>query len=295
MKILISGAHGLVGTALVKSLTKDGHEVVTLVRRERTIGNPEVEWDPHQGRIDQAHLEGFDVVVHLAGESIASGRWNDEKKTRIRESRVKGTTLLSETLARLSRPPSTFISASAIGYYGNRGDELLTEDSKPGNDFLADVCVAWENATEAAGIRTLCTRFGIILDAKGGALEKMLTPFRMGVGGKVGDGKQWMSWIALDDVVSGLRFLIDKTAMKGPINFVAPNPATNAEFTKTLGAVLSKPTIFPVPAFAARLAFGEMADALLLSSARVEPTKLVANGFEFEYPELAGALKHILS
>ena len=297
MKILVSGAHGLVGKALVKSLTKDGHEIVSLVRRESVVAKTEIEWHPNRGQIDTQQLEGFDVVIHLAGESIASGRWTEDKKLRIRESRVKGTTLLSESLARLSRPPATFISASAIGYYGNRGDELLTEQSATGKGFLSEVCVAWEKATgaaEAKGIRTVHTRFGIILDTDGGALEKMATPFRMGVGGKLGDGKQWMSWIALDDVVRGLRFLIDNQTVRGPVNFTAPNPVTNAEFTKTLGSVLSRPTIFPVPAFAARLAFGEMADALLLSSARVEPSRLQDEGFKFEYSDLLLALQAIL-
>jgi len=297
MKILVSGAHGLVGQALIKSLTRDGHEIVSLVRRERVEGKPEVEWHPNRGQIDAQLLEGFDVVIHLAGESIASGRWTDDKKRKIRESRVQGTTLLSDSLARLSRPPAAFISASAIGYYGNRGDELLTEQSAPGKDFLSEVCVAWEKATgsaEAKGIRTVHARFGIILDAHGGALEKMLTPFRMGVGGKVGDGKQWMSWIALDDVVRGLQFLIDNQTVRGAVNFTAPNAVTNAEFTKTLGSVLSKPTFFPIPAFAARLAFGEMADALLLASSRVGPTRFLEEGFKFEYSELGPALQSIL-
>ena len=297
MKILVSGSHGLVGKALIRSLTDDSHEVVRLVRRERIFGDPEVEWHPNQGRIDAQHLEGFDAVVHLAGENIASGRWTSEKKRTIRESRVKGTTLLSESLARLSRPPSVFLSASAIGYYGDRGDEPLTEESMSGEGFLADVCVEWEKATQRAaekGIRTVCTRFGIILDAKEGALAKMLFPFRMGIGGRIGDGKQWMSWIALDDVVNGLKFLIEDKATRGPVNFVAPNPVTNAEFTKTLGQVLSRPTLFPVPAFAARLALGEMADALLLASQKVEPNVLEERGFPFYWPTLEPALRHLL-
>jgi len=297
MKILVSGSHGLVGKALIRSLTDDSHEVVRLVRRERIFGDPEVEWHPNQGRIDAQHLEGFDAVVHLAGENIASGRWTGEKKRAIRESRVKGTTLLSESLARLSRPPSVFLSASAIGYYGDRGDEPVTEESMPGEGFLADVCVEWEKATQRAaekGIRTVCTRFGIILDAKEGALAKLLFPFRMGIGGRIGDGKQWMSWIALDDVVNGLKFLIEDKATRGPVNFVAPNPVTNAEFTKTLGQVLSRPTLFPVPAFAARLAFGEMADALLLASQKVEPNVLEERGFPFYWPTLEPALRHLL-
>lgn len=297
MKILVSGSHGLVGKALIDSLTTDGHEVLKLVRRERTFGAPEIEWHPNHGQVDTQHLEGFDAVVHLAGESIASGRWTDAKKRAIRESRTLGTSLLSEALTRLTRPPSVFLSASAIGYYGNRGDELLTEKSAPGDDFLSSVCVDWENATKPAmekGIRTINTRFGIILDTNGGALAQMLTPFRMGVGGRVGDGKQWMSWIALEDVVNGLKFLIADKPVQGPVNFVAPNPVTNAEFTKTLGRVLSRPTIFPVPAFAVRLAFGELADALLLSSQNVDPTVLQDNGFLFSWPTLEAALRHVL-
>jgi uncharacterized protein (TIGR01777 family) len=241
-------------------------------------------------------LEGFDVVVHLAGENIASGRWTGEKKRAIRESRVKGTSLLSESLARLSRPPSLFLSASAIGYYGDRGDELLTEKSAPGEGFLPSVCIEWENATKPAvekGIRTVHTRFGIILDRDEGALAKMLPPFKMGIGGKIGDGKQWMSWIALDDVVNGLKFLMTDASTFGPVNFVAPNPVTNADFTKALGRVLSRPTLFPVPAFGVRFAFGEMADALLLSSQKVEPTVLQERGFSFTWPTLEPALKQI--
>jgi len=243
-------------------------------------------------------LDGFDAVIHLAGESIAEGRWNEEKKKRIRESRVKGTKLLGDALANVSRPPKSLIGASAIGYYGNRGDEILTETSAPGDGFLADVCVEWEKATQLAtekGIRVVNTRFGIILSPEGGALAKMLTPFRMGVGGKIGTGKQWMSWIALDDVVEGVMYALTNESLRGPVNFVAPNPVTNAEFTKTLGRVLSRPTFFPVPAFAARVAFGEMADALLLSSQRVAPTRLKAGGYQFSYSELRSALSHLLA
>lgn len=298
MRILVSGSHGLVGTALIKSLTEEGYEVVRLVRDKKDAGANEIEWHPDQDHIDAPRLEGLDAVIHLAGESIASGRWTDEKKRVIRDSRVKGTTLLSNTLAQLSRPPSIFISASAIGYYGNRGDEVLDETSKPGNDFLSSVCVEWEEATRPAsekGIRTINARFGIVLDSRGGALAQMLTPFRMGVGGRVGDGKQWMSWVALEDVVSGLKFLLGDSSVHGPVNFVAPNPVTNAEFTRTLGRVLSRPTFFPIPAFGARLAFGEMADALLLSSQRVEPAVLEDNGFPFYWPTLEPALRHLLT
>ena len=297
MRILVSGSHGLVGKALIGSLRSDGHEIVRLVR-SKPSGATEIEWNPNDGRLDAASLEGIDAAVHLAGESIASGRWTDEKKRAIRDSRVKGTALLSDALARLTRPPSVFVSASAIGYYGNRGDELLTENSAPGDDFLAKVCVEWENATIPAiekGIRTVHARFGIILDAKEGALAKMLTPFRMGIGGRIGDGKQWMSWIDIDDVVNGLKSLIESSSVNGPVNFVAPNAVTNAEFTKTLGRVLSKPTLFPVPAFGVRLAFGEMADALLLSGQRVKPSVLEQNGFGFAYPALDSALRHLLA
>ncbi|HYV14187.1 MAG TPA: TIGR01777 family oxidoreductase [Pyrinomonadaceae bacterium] len=296
MRILVSGSHGLVGKALISSLRSDSHEILRLVRGKPASAN-EIEWHPNEGSIDPTALEGIDVVVHLAGESIASSRWTDEKKRAIRDSRIKGTSLLSEALAQLSRPPSVFVSASAIGYYGDRDDELLTETSAPGDDFLANVCVEWENATIPAiekGIRTVHARFGIILDANEGALGKMLTPFRMGIGGRIGDGKQWMSWIDIEDVVNGLKSLIE-SPVSGPVNFVAPNPVTNAEFTKTLGRVLSKPTIFPIPAFGARLAFGEMGDALLLSSQRVKPDVLEQRGFGFAYPTLESALRHLLA
>lgn len=297
MKILVSGSHGLVGKSLTHSLTDDGHEVVRLVRHEHNFGSPEVEWYPDQGRIDAAHLEGIEAVIHLAGDNIASGRWTAQKKRIIRESRTKGTALLSETLASLSHLPSVFISASAIGFYGNRGDEVLTEQSPPGKDFLAHVCVDWEAATSAAkekGIRTTHARFGVILDAHEGALAKMLPPFRAGLGGKVGGGNQWMSWIALADVVAALKFLLEDRTIQGPVNVVSPNPVTNAEFTKTLARVLSRPAIFPLPAFAARLAFGEMADALLLASQRVDPAVLEDNGFLFTWPTLEPALRNIL-
>lgn len=297
MKILISGSHGLVGSALIKSLEQDGgHEIFRLVRHYPESSS-EIEWSPDRYSIALARIEGFDAVVHLAGESIAEGRWSDEKKKRIRESRVKGTRLLGDALANLAAPPKTMISASAIGYYGNRGDEVLTESSAPGKDFLSDVCVEWEKATALAtekGIRVVNTRFGIILDAKGGALAKMLPPFRMGIGGRIGSGKQWMSWIALDDVVGGIKFALTNATLSGPVNFVAPNPVTNSEFTKTLGKALSRPTIFPIPAFGLRLVFGEMADALLLSGQRVEPALLAKVGYHFNYTSLDSALRHVL-
>ena len=296
MRILISGSHGLVGQALIKALEKDGHDIYRLVRYAPHSEN-EIEWSPDRYSIAISRIEGFDAVYHLAGESIASGRWNDEKKRKIRESRTRGTKLLSDALANLAQPPKTLICASAVGFYGNRGDELLTETSAPGKDFLADVCVEWEKATDHArekGIRVVNTRFGIILAKDGGALEKMLPPFRMGIGGRIGDGKQWMSWIALADVIGGLQFALTEPALNGPVNFVAPNPVRNTEFTKALGRVLSRPTLFPIPAFGVRLAFGEMADALLLSSQRVEPERLKQSGYQFLHPDLEGALRNVL-
>ncbi len=297
MKVLLTGSHGLVGSRLTKSLEAEGHEVRPLVRYATGYGAKEIEWSPERYSIALSRIEGFDVAVHLAGESIAEGRWTDEKKHRIRESRTKGTQLLSEALAGLSSPPHTFLSASAIGFYGDRGDEVLTESSTPGSGFLPEVCVEWERATlDAAqkGVRTVNMRFGIILDKNGGALAKMLPPFRMGVGGKFGSGKQWMSWIVLDDVIEAIKFAISEATLAGPVNYVAPNAVTNAEFTKTLGKVLSRPTLLPLPAFAARLAFGEMADALLLASQRVEPARLNEAGYQFRYSQLEPALREIL-
>jgi uncharacterized protein (TIGR01777 family) len=296
MKILISGSHGLVGSALIQSLEAQGHEVFRLVRYAPS-SRSEIEWSPDRYSIALARIEGFDAVVSLAGESIAEGRWTDEKKRRIRESRVKGTKLLGDALANLTAPPRTFICASAIGYYGNRGDELLTEESARGDDFLSDVCAEWEQATSLAaekGIRVVNARFGIILDQKGGALKKMLPPFRMGVGGKLGSGKQWMSWITLDDVIGALNFALANEAVSGPVHYVAPNPVTNVEFTKTLGKVLSRPTLFPVPAFAIKLLFGEMGEALLLGSQRVKPSRLEQAGYQFKHAQLEAGLRDVL-
>jgi hypothetical protein len=237
-------------------------------------------------------------VVHLAGENIASGRWNAARKARIRDSRVEGTALLARTLAELENPPSVLVCASAIGYYGDRGDEVLTEDSIPADDFLGTVCREWEAASAPAaeaGIRVVSLRFGVILARSGGALAKMLTPFKMGAGGKVGSGQQFMSWISLDDAVRTIDHAIATSDLSGPVNAVSPNPVTNAEFTRALGGELRRPTVLPMPAFAARLAFGEMADALLLASARVQPKRLVESGFEFRHPEIAPALRAVLA
>ena len=297
MKILVSGSHGLVGRALVQELSLKKHEVARLVRETPSSNSADVEWHPAEGMIASKKIVGFDAVFHLAGESIASGQWTAEKKRRIRESRVIGTELLSRTLAGLAHPPRVLISASAIGIYGNRGDELLTEESSPGVDFLARVCIDWERSTapaEEKGIRVVKTRFGIILSKEGGALAKMLAPFRLGIGGKIGSGHQWMSWIALDDVVKGLEYFLQQESVSGPVNFVAPNPVTNATFTGTFGRALGRPTFLAVPSFGARLAFGEMADALLLSSQRVEPKRLNESGFAFLYPTLREGLSHAL-
>jgi uncharacterized protein (TIGR01777 family) len=250
-----------------------------------------------KGIDDVSGLEGADALVHLAGENIAEGRWTDEKKARIRESRVVGTRVLSEALARLQRPPKSLLCASAIGFYGDRGGEMLTEESAPGVGFLPEVCREWEAAAGPAierGIRVVFLRFGVILSAEGGALDKMLTPFKMGVGGKIGSGKQFMSWITLDDTIGVIKHALVNETLSGPVNVVAPTPVTNGEFTRTIGRVLSLPTIFFVPAFAARLAFGEMADAALLASERVEPARLKQSGYVFQHPELDGALRHLL-
>src|SRR5215213_2898927 len=296
MKILVTGASGLVGTELAPLLESEGHETLRLVRNAPASAE-EVRWNPSAGTIDAAALEGVDAAVHLAGENLAEGRWTDEKKRRIRESRVKGTRLISETLAGLARQPEVLVSASAVGFYGSRGDEVLTEQSAAGDDFLAQVCREWEEATaaaEGARIRVVHLRFGVILSGRGGALKKMLTPFRLGVGGKLGDGRQYMSWVTLDDAVGAIEHALSDKTLSGPVNVVAPRPVTNKEFTKAMGSALSRPTFFSVPAFAARLAFGEMADATLLSSQRAEPARLQESGFVFKYPEIEGALRHVL-
>jgi hypothetical protein len=255
-----------------------------------------VYWNPAGGEIDAPELEGFDAVVHLAGESI-NGRWNVAKKRAIRESRVKGTRLLCETLAKLSHRPRVLVTASASGYYGERGEEVLSEESEAGSSFLSQVCREWEAATKPAaerGIRVVNLRIGFVLSPAGGGLAKMLPAFKMGVGGKIGSGRQYMSWIAIDDLVQIIMFATNTEALRGPVNAVAPYPVTNSEFTKTLGRVLGRPAIFPMPAFAVRLAFGEMGEELLLASSRVEPTRLLRAGYQFQFPQLEGTLRHLL-
>lgn len=298
MRIVVSGSSGMIGSALVQLLVGHGHTVRRLVRSKAQPGNGAIQWDTELGSLDKAGLEGHDAVVHLAGKGIASERWTAQVKADIRESRVNGTKALSEALTGLSNPPKVLVAASAIGYYGDRGDELLREDSPPGSDFLAGTCRDWEAATEPAatkGIRVVNLRIGVVISTKGGALSKMLTPFKLGLGGQIGPGDQYMSWIALDDIASVCEYALTHDDLVGPVNAVAPNPVTNLQFTKTLGKVLGRPTVFPVPDFGARLAFGEMADALLLSSQRVEPAKLVASGYSFQYRDLEPALRHVLA
>jgi hypothetical protein len=298
MKVVVSGSSGLVGSALVPFLTDAGHQVVRLVRSQPAPGASEVRWDPDSEEINKAALEGVEAAVHLAGESIAAGRWTAAKKARIQESRAKGTRLLAEALAGLEQRPNVLVSASGVHYYGDRGDEALTENSGSGSAmFLSNVCRQWEAATEpaaGAGIRVVNLRFGVILSTAGGALPRLLTPFRLGVGGRLGSGKQFMPWIGLDDVTAAILHTLTTETLRGPVNAVAPQAVTNREFTKTLGRVLGRPTLFPMPACAARLAFGQMADELLLASLRVEPAKLLASGYRFRFPDLEGALRHLL-
>ncbi|MBW3542612.1 MAG: TIGR01777 family oxidoreductase [Planctomycetes bacterium] len=296
MRVLVTGSSGLIGSDLVSFLTTGGHEVVRLVRRQAHAAD-EIAWQPSGGAIDRPALEGFDAVVHLAGENIAGGRWTAKRKARIRSSRVEGTRLLAEALAGLEHKPRVLVCASAIGYYGDRGSEVLDESSSSGDNFLAEVCREWEAAAEPArqaGIRTVHTRFGVVLSAAGGALKQMLTPFKLGAGGKIGSGRQYWSWVAIDDVVGAIHHALMMDSLDGPINVTAPQPVTNREFTKTLGRVLHRPTLLPLPGFAARLALGEMADELLLASARVVPQKLQDSGYEFRYTDLEAALRHAL-
>ncbi len=297
LNILITGASGLVGSKLSSTLIRKNNRVLHMVRG-KTVSGDQVHWNPSSEKLDIGSLEGIDAVIHLAGESITGGRWTKEKKRRIRESRTKGTRLLSETLASLPSPPKVFISASAIGYYGDRGEEVLDEDSGPGTGFLADVCREWEIATEPAsanGIRVVNLRIGIVMSSSGGALKQMLPVFRMGFGGKIGSGRQYMSWISLEDLTGIIEYAIRNEALQGPVNAVSPNPVSNRTFAKTLGSILSRPSICTLPRLAAQLAFGEMADALLLASTRVRPSRLLDLEHPFIFPTLESALKHTLN
>ena len=298
MKVVIGGASGLVGSALRQRLADAGHVPISLVRREPAKEN-EIFWKPQTGKLEADELAGVDAIVHLSGEGIADGRWTSSKKRRIRDSRVDSTRVLADCLARLPEAdrPKRWVCASAIGYYGDRGNKALNEFSSPGTSFLSDVCIQWESACQRARdaqVSVANARFGVVLSPKGGALAKMLTPFKMGVGGKVGSGEQYMSWISLPDVVAALQFLVEHPEIEGPVNLTAPNPVTNAEFTEALGEALSRPTVMPMPAFAARLAFGEMADELLLSSAKVIPERLQQEKFQFQHVNLEEALADLL-
>jgi len=300
MDVVISGASGLIGSALAASLERDGHRVRRLVRRPVPMADTslDIEWDPANGVLDAARLEGCDAVVHLAGAGIGDKRWSDERKRLILESRTKGTRLLAEAAASLDAKPKVFVSGSAMGIYGDGGDERLTEQHPPGDIFLADVCVAWEAAAQPAvdaGIRVAFIRTGIVLSAEGGALPKMATPFKLGLGGRLGSGKQWMSWISIEDEVAAIRWLIDHD-VTGPVNLSSPNPVTNVEFTKVLAKVLHRPAVVPVPAFGPKLLLGkELAEQLLFLSTRLEPTVLNAQHFPYKHADLETALRAVLS
>jgi uncharacterized protein (TIGR01777 family) len=298
-RILVSGVSGPIGAALLPSLRASGWSVVRLVRGVAAGGSPDnaqIVWDP-AGAIAPEAVSGFDAVIHLAGESIF-GRWTADKKRKIRDSRVLGTLNVASALARAERKPKVFVCGSAIGYYGDRGDEALSEQAAPGTGFLAEVCREWEEAAAPAvqaGIRTAHLRTGIVLSPKGGALGAMLLPFKMGLGGRTGNGRQWMSWIDVQDMVGGIQHILKNEVLRGPVNMVAPEPVTNAEFAKTLASVLGRPAIFPMPAFAAKLAFGEMGEELLLGSQKVEPGKIVGSRYQFRYRELRGSLEGLLA
>ncbi len=297
MRILISGASGLIGRAVVEHFSAGGHEVTRLVRGGPTANRPAIWWDPTAQQLDPLPFERFDAVVHLAGENIAEGRWTAEKKARIRESRVAGTRLVAQTLAQTTHKPRVFISASASGFYGNRGEEWVDESSPPGTGFLAETCVEWEEATQAAqkaGIHTVLLRIGIVLTPNGGILAKVVPLFRVGLGGRIGSGRQFLSWISLDDLVQVIDFLILKETVAGPVNAVSPSPVRNREFTAALARVLRRFAIFPAPAWALRLVMGEMADELLLASTRVAPRRLQEAGFEFRDPQLEPTLRRLL-
>ena len=300
MKVLVTGASGLVGSQLVRFLEEQGSHVLRLLRSAPHLSNasPCLHWNPQAEEIDVTdEWEGLDAVVHLAGENIAAKRWSRAQKKRIRESRICGTRLLANALVKLTRPPRVFASASAIGYYGDRGEEWMHESSSPGQGFLPEVCTKWEKAAflpKESNIRTVNLRIGVVLSTNGGALAKMLPAFKAGAGGRIGHGKQYMSWIEIHDAVRAISHILDTDTLEGPVNLVAPEPVTNRVFTSVLGRTLHRPTLLPVPSFAAKLLLGEMADELLLSSTRVKPTKLQDSLFEFQHSEIIDALNHLI-
>lgn len=296
MNILITGPTGLLGNALIEKIQKRGDSFTGLTRSSSKLYKSQGYWDPDNGEIDLDSLEGHEAVINLAGESI-TGRWTPEKKRRIQSSRLLSSELLANSLLKLKSKPSVVVAASAVGFYGDRGDEVLTEESGPGEGFFPDLCVKWEAAFEPlveAGIRVVNIRIGVVLSKDGGALKEMLMPFKLGLGGRIGDGRQYWSWIAIDDVVGAVFHCIENKEVKGPVNIVAPGSVTNNEFTNDLGEVLGRPTVLPLPAFVARAIFGEMADEALLSSVRVEPQKLLDTGYDFMYVRLSDALEDIL-
>lgn len=297
LNVAISGASGLVGTELSALLTSVGHSVVPMTRKSSGSSQNAIVWDLVHGVANPQQLESVDAIVHLAGENIAAGRWTVALKERIRKSRVEGTRAVVQSLAGLQIRPKTLVCASAIGFYGDRGDEILTESSPAGSGFLADVCSAWESEAMAAAnldMRVVCLRIGVVLSPKGGALAKMLLPFKLGAGGVIGSGKQYWSWIGLNDLVRAIAFCVENENIRGPVNAVSPQALNNYDFTKTVGKVLHRPTIVPLPAFVAKIVLGEMAEALLLSSAHVVPEKLQAHGFQFAQPDLKSCLEHEL-
>jgi len=297
MKIIISGASGLVGSALTNAFRAEGHSLLHLARPGRRLSTHEIRWDPPSAQVDVPALEAADAVVHLSGAKISEGRWTPERKRVLRSSRIDSTRLLVDSLAQLRQKPHVFVSASAVGYYGNRGDQILTESSEPGGDFLSLLARDWEaeaSRPAQAGIRAVILRFGVILSNHGGALPQMIRPFKFGVGGRLGSGRQWLSWIALEDVLGVVRSAIADAHIQGPVNVVAPDPVRNADFARIVGRTLHRPALFPAPKFMLRLALGEMADTLLLASQRVLPDQLLKANYTFQFRELETALKTLL-
>jgi len=297
MRVLVSGASGLIGSALCEAFRQRGDDVAKLVRKEWSSSGNEILWDPAAPYLERGKIEGFDAAIHLSGENVGSGRWTERKKGEIIESRIRTTRLLARTFLELESPPKSWVVASATGFYGNCGDRRLDEDEACGETFLAEVCRQWEDASHPArdkGIRVINTRFGLVMGGRKSPFTRMLLPFKLGLGGPVGPGTQYLSWITLHDAVRALLHVLATPSFEGPVNVVSPNPVRNKEFVSSLGRALNRPAVLPLPAFAARLLLGEMADDLLLASQRVIPRKLLESGFTFEYPELEQAIRHVL-